>query len=189
MAFSGALPPHRLHSSRPISQAEALGFLSTYLENAMTDPAFQPNALLTTSGPVSASHGGSSSLILHNLRRVEAGLKGEHLGADFAFEDEIAEEELQKPQDQSNGDGSKDEEANGQPSGVDAEWQDKETFERQQKIEVGDIRNRGGAMAEHAVDKENDPTLTTDDKEIRKQKKKERRKAEKRDRVKKVKGP
>lgn len=73
--------PTTLHRSTPITQDLASKFLSTYLTTATTTPAYQPNAILTESGPISRTAGSSApNLTLHNLKRVLKGLEGEYLG-------------------------------------------------------------------------------------------------------------
>ncbi|MDI1491125.1 MAG: hypothetical protein OHK93_002331 [Ramalina farinacea] len=78
-----AFPPHRTHTSHRIPPSQALALLSTYLDNATTDPSLHPNALLTENGPVTPGAGSNVGLVLHNLHRVQAGLQGEHLAADI----------------------------------------------------------------------------------------------------------
>ncbi|CAG8924675.1 unnamed protein product [Penicillium salamii] len=83
--FSGprALPPTSVESTTPISQAQAQEFLRAYLDRANTDPSLQPNAGISEHGPVSRTTAAAPNLILHNLKRVQAGLAGELLGRDL----------------------------------------------------------------------------------------------------------
>ncbi|KAI0997144.1 hypothetical protein K3495_g11041 [Podosphaera aphanis] len=75
-----AFPPHRTITSVPVDQATALAHLSTYLTSCETKPYLLPNARLDPSGgPTSGSS--NFSISIHNLRRVEAGLRGELLAA------------------------------------------------------------------------------------------------------------
>lgn len=78
-----ALPPTVVHSTKPISQTAAHDFLAAYLDRATTDPALQPNASISEHGPVSRTTAAAPNLILHNLKRVQAGLAGEILGRDM----------------------------------------------------------------------------------------------------------
>ena len=194
------LPPHRFHSTRRLSQGSALSFLSAYLVAASVDPCLQPNAVLTESGPRSVTQGTTTGLVLHNLKRVEAGLKGEHLGSDLTFE-RYGGEGLPGLHVEENGGtvngkakrkGGKGEERQGEripenqtddiPEG---EWMDKEAFEREQDEEVGDVGNRGNeAVAEGMVEEglgkmkvtETAPKRSKAEREARKKDKKERRK-------------
>lgn len=81
-----ALPPTIIHSIRQsIPQSAAHDFLSAYLERATTDPALQPNAIVSEHGPVSRTTTAAPNLILHNLKRIQAGLAGEVLGRDLTL--------------------------------------------------------------------------------------------------------
>ncbi len=143
-------PPIHHHSTNHIPTSTALSLLSAYLEATTTDPALHPNALLTDSGPITTSSGANIGLVLHNLKRVEAGLKGEQLGADLTFE-------------KFGGEGLPDlmvDHAFSEPSGIlvgrperqrqeqelEGEWQDKEDFERQQDVMRGKIGQRDNAL-------------------------------------------
>lgn len=78
-----SLPPTIVHSTKSISQSEAHDFLAAYLGRANNDPSLQPNASITEHGPVSRTTTAAPNLILHNLKRVGAGLSGEVLGRDL----------------------------------------------------------------------------------------------------------
>ncbi|KAJ6002634.1 hypothetical protein N7451_005181 [Penicillium sp. IBT 35674x] len=80
-----SLPPTTIHSTQSISQSAAHDFLAAYLTRAATDPALQPNANISEHGPVSRTTAAAPNLILHNLKRVQAGLAGEVLGQDLTF--------------------------------------------------------------------------------------------------------
>ena len=178
-----SFPPHRLHSSRPVDPSEALELLSSYLEAAATEPYLQPNALLTEGGPISTT-GPNTGLILHNLKRVEAGLRGEHLGADPAF-GSFVEEGL--PDLQVNPTGEvltiapiSMNTVNGKEQNVDdgMDWQDKTEFEREQGLTVGEVGDRIPApviLEEDVEIPRIQETTSTGNKEERKRKKKEKR--------------
>lgn len=72
-----------MHSTASITQAQAQEFLAAYLDRAGTDPSLQPNASISEHGPVSRTTAAAPNLILHNLKRVQAGLTGELLGRDL----------------------------------------------------------------------------------------------------------
>lgn len=82
---SFALPPTAILSTTRISQSHAHDFLAAYLQRAATDAALQPSAAITEHGPVSRTTAAAPNLILHNLKRVQAGLAGEVLGRDLSL--------------------------------------------------------------------------------------------------------
>lgn len=180
-----AYPPAVHHSSNPISTSKALSLLSSYLEATTTDPSLHPSAHLTEQGPVAPPSGSNTGLVLHNLRRVEAGLRGENLGEDLTFRKYGGDglPELMKP----NGvardaseyvhrDASFKEEGNVDMEG---EWQDKAEFERQQEVVQGDIGKRDNtADGGFEEDGSSVPRVITtwgpEDKDAKKKAKKER---------------
>ena len=183
-----SFPPHRLHSSRPVAPSEALELLSSYLEAAATQPYLQPNALLTEGGPISTTDS-NASLILHNLKRVEAGLRGEHLSAEPAF-DALLEEELPDLQVNPTGEvlpvapiGHNAVNGKGHDADDGMDWQDKTEFEREQGLTVGEVGERISAPVIPEEDVEVpriQETTSTGNKEERKQRKKEKKKEKRR---------
>ncbi len=182
MAAYSAYPPYHHHFTERVSPARALSLLSSYLEATSTKAYLHPNALLTTSGPTTPATGAQNmGLVLHNLKRVEAGLKGEQLGADLTFERHGGQglPGLMPTQNDfrnlTNGGVS---EAPASSEGVGEGWQDKIVFEREQEVVQGEIGKR-----DHAADGGRDarkvptvePTKTTANKEERKKRKKRRR--------------
>ncbi|MCJ1254994.1 hypothetical protein MMC24_002810 [Lignoscripta atroalba] len=200
MSSYNSYPPHRLHSSQPISPAQALTLLSSYLEATAVDAYLHPNALLTESGPISATSGSNTGLVLHNLKRVEAGLRGEHLGADLSFAKKFGGEGLPDLHvgyygvegagaGSGAGSGTKQTAAGlGRREDDDAEmgdgeWQDRTEFEREQEVVEGEIGERNQAGVVGSIEGGDVPTVerskTTGDKVERKQRKRERRAKEK----------
>ncbi|KAJ4301045.1 hypothetical protein N0V90_003135 [Kalmusia sp. IMI 367209] len=54
--------------------------LDTYLTNSEAHPHLHPDALITPSGATFSAQGGpTGGVVMHNLRRVAAGLRGEYL--------------------------------------------------------------------------------------------------------------
>lgn len=155
------LPPTTILSTKPISQSAAHDFLAAYLDRANTDPALQPNAVITERGPVSRTTAAAPNLILHNLKRVQAGLAGEVLGRDLSFAKLSADTQA--------------EEADATAEG----WVDKEKWQQEDEEEAP-----GGDEDYFQEEDEDLETQETQalavDKEERKRKKKERRLAEKR---------
>lgn len=78
-----ALPPHRhLRPSQAISPSTALSHISDYLTSADTTPHLHPDCIFTEAGPAFSTNASADGLVLHQLRRVQAGLRGEHLAAE-----------------------------------------------------------------------------------------------------------
>lgn len=141
-------PPVHHHSTTHISTSTALLLLSTYLEATITDPALHPNALLTDSGPITPSSGANIGFVLHNLKRVEAGLEGEHLGADLTFT-KFGTEVLPDLVVDNAPTGALKISAGGpekQRQEISSEWQDKEIFEQQQDVMQGEIGRRENTL-------------------------------------------
>lgn len=143
------LPPTTLHTTTPISQSAAHDFLAAYLDRANTDPALQPNAAISEHGPVSRTTASAPNLILHNLKRVQAGLAGETLGRDLT----IVKMDME-------GDAGDAGAADAADAEGQAQGQDTQALEGQMEVDAEE--DAGGI-----------------DKEERKRKKKERRLAEK----------
>ena len=180
-----AYPPHRLHSSTQVPPSRALSLLSAYLEATATDPSLHPNALLTENGPITPSSGSSTGLVLHTLKRVEAGLRGEHLAADLKFDKfggdgvpELMPGKAGNPVATMGGNQME------HPVGAgEGEWQDKDEFEREQEVVGGDVGDRDNAV-EDSFEEEGGrvpmvksvSTKSMKEKEERKKAKKEKRK-------------
>jgi len=120
-----AFPPQRSLASQAVSQEVALKYVQSFLEATTKNPYFRPNARLEPTGP-SASE--EPSITIHNLKRVEAGLRGEWLEPIIDLEDggvQIASGR----DDGVRGDGDK--------MDVDG-WQELDEYQREQSIEVGE---------------------------------------------------
>lgn len=177
MATYICYPPHRHHASQRVVPSKALSLLSAYLTAASTDDSMHPNVLLTEAGPITPVSGTHQlGLVLHNLKRVEAGLKGERLATDMAIGEDkmgqglITDGGLQELFDRKTDAAAVD--TNG--------WQDKAEFEREQGIEQGEIGKRSNAASNGAngftVPKVGVEGPKSDlDKDARKRRKKERR--------------
>ena len=175
-------PPHVHHNITRISPASALNQLQTYLEEAATKPHLQPNALLTLAGPTAAGGSEAGGLVLYNLRRLEAGLRGEVLAVDngkpgdvpiedlpnVAIDVEVAELEMDVDQY-----GPEDE----------GEWQDPGSYSRKQEVEVEDLGDRQTGIQDGGnipAVRASVPSKLKDDKAGQKDEKKERKKSKKR---------
>ncbi|KAL8993807.1 MAG: hypothetical protein Q9188_007232, partial [Gyalolechia gomerana] len=181
----------------PISPSRAQQLLADFLDKTVTHPSLDPNALLTEDGPVSRS--ASTGLVLHNLRRVEAGLHGEHIAADLSFKNfggEGLPELVKDPIANGDGEGEKSRGKTGMIQ--EADWQDKGEYERQQTIEHGDVGSRSNDIRDSDLDQRIGEAvgeipavkpaagLSRAGKTERKRKKKEKREQLKRDREKKL---
>ncbi|KAF7160582.1 hypothetical protein CNMCM5623_006203 [Aspergillus felis] len=162
------LPPTTILSSKLISQSAAHDFLAAYLDRAATDPALQPNASISEHGPISRTTAAAPNLILHNLKRVQAGLAGEVLGRDLTLAKINAGEALQGE------------------SGDNVVWEDPTKHEQVAADDAMDddeeeMRGEDDEEKEQQLGRvEGEADENTVDKEERKRKKKERRLAEKR---------
>lgn len=182
-----APPPHRLISSKPVSVSDASAVLQTYIANSEAHPHLHPDALITPTGVTFSSHGGpTGGVVMHNLRRIAAGLRGEYLEPDLTPE---PEEEEAAGEDRGwkgkKGKGTKTTFTDPEAGTVQIEWQDKETYEREQgEMEIGDLAHRANVVGDggeepdleltggkRKADKDEGGKL---DKEARKKAKKER---------------
>lgn len=73
-------PPLRVHTTTPLSAAEIQPLISAYLTQSLKKPCLHPDAWLRPEGVRHGFKGGpSGGFIMHHLRRIEAGLRGESL--------------------------------------------------------------------------------------------------------------
>lgn len=121
---------------------------------------------------------------MHNLRRVAAGLRGEYLEPEATPEpeDEEGAEDGAQFRYTKKAKGKKTTFTDAEAGAVEIEWQDKETYEREQgEIEVGDVGDRSNVVGEGGQEPEVEVTGEKRkgadaklDKEARKKAKKER---------------
>lgn len=148
-----APPPRRQVSSAPVSLSAASAVLEKYLQNSETHAHLHPDALITPDGVTFNAKGGAvGNLLMHHLRRVAAGLRGEYLEPDATLE---AQEEAL---DAADGEGSKN-------TGAEQEWQDVAAYQAGQGgIEIGDVGNRNNVVQEGGQE----PLVQTNDTKKRK---------------------
>lgn len=177
MATYNCHPPFRHYATRQIASSRALSLLSQYLAAAGSDASFHPNALLTEAGPVTPSSGTHQmGLVLHNLQRVEAGLRGEQLTTELAWDHHIEGEPNGTdlgPQGLVHG-------ANDSLATNHDGWQDKAEFDREQDIEQGEMGDKDNLVGDQGdgIRVPNvwvEGTKSATEKDARKRKKKERR--------------
>jgi hypothetical protein len=180
--------------------------LETYITNSESHPHLHPDALVTPTGVAFSSNGGPmGSVVMHNLRRVAAGLRGEYLEPEKTPEPEENEDE--------NADGlGAGKKFNKKRKGFttlrEEDWEDKAVYEQEQGgIEVGEIGDRMNFVQEGGEEPEVQVTTGAEeetgvkkrkkegeassgdavvDKEARKKAKKERDAQRKRDNAKKA---
>jgi hypothetical protein len=170
-ATSRMPPPHRVHAPAGLTADDALGRLSAYLEAAEQQPHLHPDARLTVSGVEFNTAGAAGGVVLHNLRRLQAGLRGELLQPEPDPELE-ADVEM----------------ADAEPAGDDARLdaqiaarafaaQEGREEEEEAGDEIGELGDRSNAVDGDGTVPQIQKTVV--DKEQRKKDKKARRKAEK----------
>jgi hypothetical protein len=168
-----APPPHRLVSSTPIDVSTAASILQDYINNSEAHPHLHPDALITPTGVTFSSHGGpAGGVVMHNLRRIVAGLRGEFLEPEPTPEPEEQVAEGEETWKGKKGKGTK-------TTFIDEnefEWQDKEVYEQEQgEIEVGEIFDRSNVVQDGGEEPEVEVTgEKRKSKEERKKEKKER---------------
>lgn len=130
-----AFPPHRSTEALPISIGNAQQFLSAYLAASKTYPHLLPNARLEPSGPTAGSS--NSSVIIHNLQRVEAGLRGEWLAPTLELDEGV---KVTKGMDDGTNTGEAATETEGEG------WMDLDQYQREQSIEGGEVGSPGAVV-------------------------------------------
>jgi hypothetical protein len=113
--------------------------LQTYLTNSESHPHLHPDALVTPTGITFSSHGGpTGGVLMHNLRRVAAGLRGEFLEPEKTPEPEGGEEDAEG----GFGAGKYNKGGKKRKSAED-DWEPIENFQRDQgMVEVGEVGDR-----------------------------------------------
>ena len=130
-----SFPPVKTLATVPVSQEIALKFLSNFLVASKNTPYMLPGARLEPSGPAAGS---SSSPIMHNLQRVEAGLRGEWLAPVLDLQEEDAKVA-----------GGLGDMGNGNGNNMEVEgWQDLDEYQREQSIEEGEVGPRETGVAQ-----------------------------------------
>ncbi|KAL8843612.1 MAG: hypothetical protein Q9170_000116 [Blastenia crenularia] len=153
MSAFNAYPPTRNHHTTCIPPSRAQQLLAEFLEDTVTNPSLHPNAILTEDGPVNRS--ASMGLVLHNLKRVEAGLRGEHIAADLSFKNFGGEGLPYLMGDAvTNGGGGKEGNRIVAEKDQGADWQDKDEYEREQAVEQGELGSRTNTIEDPGIDGE-----------------------------------
>ncbi|KAH8726347.1 hypothetical protein GQ44DRAFT_706153 [Phaeosphaeriaceae sp. PMI808] len=134
--------PSRHISSTPISRDDASRMLETYITNSESHPHLHPDALITPTGVTFSSKGGPmGSVVMHNLRRVAAGLRGEYLEPEKTPEPEDNDENTEGANKKINKKLAK--KRKEVPAVVVDDWQDKAEWEQEEgMVEVEEIGPR-----------------------------------------------
>lgn len=132
-----AFHPHRSVPSVPISQDIALKYVQMFLTATKSSPYLLPNARLEPSGPTAGSS--ASSVTIHNLQRVEAGLRGEWLAPSLDLQENAGEQVPVATGMEDVGEGDH--------MQVDG-WQDLDEYQREQSIEEGEVGPRQTGLAQ-----------------------------------------
>lgn len=140
-------PPARHISSTPISLNNASRMLDRYLKNSESFAHLHPDSTISPDGVNFSSKGGpEGTVVMHNLRRIAAGMRGEYMAPEKTPEPE--EEEATEGQ-QSAGKGKKRKDISTALNDGDSDWQDKAEYERQEGVfEAGDIGERSNFVQE-----------------------------------------
>ncbi|KAF2645750.1 hypothetical protein P280DRAFT_476233 [Massarina eburnea CBS 473.64] len=189
-----ALPPTRHISSTSISLDSATAMLEKYIRNSAKHAHLHPDARISAMGvDFSVNSGAAGGVVLHNLRRVTAGLKGEYLEP----------EPTPEPEEQAEGaswggkKGRKSALVNKEAATAeDGEWMSMSEFEREEgQVEVGEVGDRSNAVqegedweADGAKKRKSTSDGKKSDKDARKKAKKERQEQMKKTREKEKEG-
>jgi hypothetical protein len=182
-----SFPPIQLQQSQPIPSDYALEILQSYLSlsEKKENVHLLPNATLSSTGPVSKG-AQSTNLTIHNLKRVEAGLRGEWLAPSLELEGEAGLETSTTTGGGGSG-GKFNKEKDIKIAEVEG-WQDLDEYQREQSIENGEV---GPELTEVGQEGENMMDVDVEvevghivvDKEARKRAKKAKKDQEKKNRV------
>ncbi|KAG9196533.1 hypothetical protein G6011_01654 [Alternaria panax] len=194
-----APPPRRHISSAPVSLSDASSILEKYLSNSETYPHLHPDATITPEGVTFNAQGGAmGNPIMHHLRRVAAGMRGEYREPERALDLEEDQQDVTTDITVSGGKGKTGKKA----AGADDDWQDLASYQAAQgDIEVGEIGDRTNVVQEGGEEPQVQSTKDKDkkkrkneaeeqapvdgqiDKEARKRAKKERDQQRKKDKA------
>jgi len=137
-----APPPLRHISSTPISLGSASTMLDKYMENSETYAHLHPDAMITPEGVTFNAQGGAlGNPLMHHLRRVAAGLRGEYLEPDLSLED-IDDDQQNATADITVTTGGKKLGKKSKAAGEE-DWQSMSEYQAEQGgIEIGDVGDR-----------------------------------------------
>ncbi|KAF2141694.1 uncharacterized protein K452DRAFT_298365 [Aplosporella prunicola CBS 121167] len=177
-------PPHVAVANRPLSLEEAQKSIANYLATSETSAHLHPDALLSTSGVQFATAGGPmGGIVLHNLRRVEAGLRGEVIKPEpEASDDMVLDGMIEETEQTMQAEGGASKKSKKGASGAEEGWQDMGDYQREQLEEgneVGELGQRSNFVEQGEEPKIAEGGKSKVDKEARKKAKKERERQQK----------
>lgn len=135
------------------------------MRNSESHPHLHPDALITPTGVTFSSHGGpAGGVVMHNLRRVAAGLRGEYLEPEATPEPE----EQEASEDAHAGKKGKKNKGPKKSAGAEQEegWTDMATYAQEEGLgmEVGEIGDRTNVVAEGGEEPEIEATNASGEK-------------------------
>jgi hypothetical protein len=146
--FLEAPAPRRHISSAPVSLDAASAIVSTYLQNSETHAHLHPDANITPEGITFNAQGGAmGNPLMHHLRRVAAGLRGEYLEPDKTLDEEENGVQDGAPAgvvlgSKKPGKGRK------EYAAVEEDWQDMASYQAEQGIEIDELGPRTNVVQE-----------------------------------------
>jgi hypothetical protein len=145
-----APPPRRHISSTPISLSDATSILDKYLSNSETYPHLHPDATITPEGVAFNAQGGAmGNPIMHHLRRVLAGMRGEYQEPDRALDLEDDQPNVTTDAIDTGARKGVLKKSSKFAAGADDEWQDLATYQAEQgDIEIGEVGDRTNVVQE-----------------------------------------
>lgn len=111
--------------------------LSTYITNSESHAHLHPDSSITPEGITFSSKGGpEGNVVMHNLRRIAAGMRGEYMAPEKTPEPEDDETEGQTF-------------SKKRKTALNDDWQDKAEYEREEGVmEIGEIGERSNFVQE-----------------------------------------
>ncbi|KAH6866954.1 hypothetical protein J4E91_004030 [Alternaria rosae] len=145
-----APPPRRHISSAPISLDAASAILEKYLTNSETYPHLHPDATITPEGVAFNAQGGAmGNPIMHHLRRVAAGMRGEYQEPERALDEEDDQQNATTDVTVTSGRKGGLKKSSKTAAVAEGEWQDLAEYQAEQgDIEIGEIGDRTNVVQE-----------------------------------------
>ncbi|KAI4699669.1 hypothetical protein J4E81_004696 [Alternaria sp. BMP 2799] len=161
-----APPPRRHISSAPISLDAASAILEKYLSNSETYPHLHPDATITPEGVAFNAQGGAmGNPIMHHLRRVAAGMRGEYQEPERALDEEDDQQNATTDVTVKTGRKGGLKKSSQFATVAEGEWQDLAEYQAEQgDIEIGEIGDRTNVVQEGGEEPEVQSTKGKDKK-------------------------
>lgn len=145
-----APPPLRHVSSTPISLSSASTILDKYMQNSETHAHLHPDAVITPEGVTFNAQGGAlGNPLMHHLRRVAAGLRGEYLEPDLSLDDVDDDQQGAVADIAVTTGGKKLGKKTKAAAAAEEDWQDMAEYQAEQGgIEIGEVGDRTHVVQE-----------------------------------------